>query len=600
MKKEYLHWSLFDLEKAVKDDSLIKLLDNILVNNGSQKVMEAIKASGYFISYSEMQDSKIANNFIQKDMVKKFVEEKLGKNYINQYHKLEKEAKLLRDKRNEISLVIDDILMNYWIDYEDLITMAIGYLQNIDNNIEKIENIQQYNGTREYAIFVLGDLIKNLLYQKMNKEKLKHITLEKLQDLWVYALVLREFNEIIQSWMFGEVEIMVDEDGLSVVELKGKIIERLVSALSFWDIKDIKDMDKEIMAIYNKENPVVTYQKKLEAKVQEYFYTDNLKEKYMDLQLNEWINIYTYFKRMALENEKEKFIKIDIKKLKDDLISKGFLTEQIDTMMKCFVFSIKSKDLFDSFLIKYEEEVYFVPEIYNFIDASRGMLSLFGGQNDKKTRIEDKGKAFENHISTLLKKGKGIKIQRNISANERGEGYEIDIVFKLDSILFFCECKTQSQHQDMRGYFRNRRELEIYIDKFKRNYIFFTQEEKGIQIIKEKMKLNEIGESIPIFISNIVYPDIKINDIFITDEPRIYRYMSRIPAISYEYNVIDRVINAYKLFDEFYQGEINARQFLAYIKNKEKEMNLEYKRIKLINNESMNQMGIHSERYIEK
>lgn len=61
----------------------------------------------------------------------------------------------------------------------------------------------------------------------------------------------------------------------------------------------------------------------------------------------------------------------------------------------------------------------------------------------------------------------------------------------------------------------------------------------------------------------------------------------------------DSVINAYKLFDEFNQGEINARQFLDYIENKKMEMDLEYKRIKLINNESMNQMGIHSERYIE-
>lgn len=206
----------------------------------------------------------------------------------------------------------------------------------------------------------------------------------------------------------------------------------------------------------------------------------------MDLHLNDWIRIYTYFKAVALENEKTAFIKINIEELKSDLILKGFLIEQIETMMKHFVFSVQSKDLFDSFLIKYEEDVYFIPELYNFIDPSRAMISLLGGQNDKKTGIEDKGKAFENHISTLLKNGKKIKIQRNISASEREESYEIDIVFELDNILFFCECKTQSQHQDMRGYFRNRRELEIYLEKFKRNYIFLHRMKRGFKSLKKK------------------------------------------------------------------------------------------------------------------
>lgn len=601
MKKEYLNWNIFDLEKEVGKTSFLNLLEYILENNNPLAVMEAIKASGYFVSYSEVRDSKISDDFIQKDKVRKFVEEKLGEKYIKKFHELEREAQFLRDKRNDISRYIDNILETYQIDYEILIATAVTYLRNIDNNFEKIEYIQKYLGTKEYVIFVLGDLIKAVTYSRRDNEKEKdRITFEKLQDLWQYALTLREFNEIIQSWMFGELEIIVDEEGISTIELPGKNTERLVSALNFWDIKDIKQIAKEIEALDNEEDNIITYQKILKSKLQEYFYTDDFHEEYLDLPLRDWIKIYTYFKRMALENAEEDFIKIDVEKLEAKLISNGFSTKQIEIIMNNFVFSIRARDLFDTFLIRHKKDIYFVPEVYNLIDASRAMLSLFGGQNDKKTRIEDKGKAFEDHIRTLLSgDGNGIKIQKNIFANEREENYEIDIVFELDNIIFFCECKTQSQHQDMRGYFRNMRELEIYLEKFKRNYTFFTQTEKGIQIIKEKMKVNEIKESVPIFISNIVYPNVKIDGIFITDEPRIYRYMKRMSANLYDCNFRQKIIKVYKLFDEFYQGEINARQFIGYLKNKKKEMDLEYKRIKLIDNNSLNQMGIHSERYIE-
>lgn len=118
-----------------------------------------------------------------------------------------------------------------------------------------------------------------------------------------------------------------------------------------------------------------------------------------------------------------------------------------------------------------------------------------------------------------------------------------------------------------------------------------------MQIIKTKMKINEIKKSVPVFISNVEYTDEKVDGIFITDEPRVYRYMKRIPANAYSINSTE--IKVYRLFEEFYKGEIKAKQFIDYLKNKGKEIELEYRRIKLMENKSLQQFGLFSARYLE-
>lgn len=486
----------------------------------------------------------------------------------------------------------------YYIESEDLIRAAVRRLCFVDSNAEKIGNQQLYLGTKEYVVFCLGSLLKALFYQQEDcKIKKECISEEKLDELYDYVNMLREFNEIIQSWMYGEVEIEVDEKGISITELPGNNAERLVSVLNFWDIKDMKSLNAQLDFCKKGRVSITSYRGMLKSKIREYFYTNDFQEKYLGLRLCDWITVYVYFEKIALRGREKTIIALPLKKIKFDLRLKGFDGNQIEIILNSFIFSKKSKDLFDAFLIKRGEVVYLIPPIYNFIDPSRCMMSLFGGQ-EKDTEIATKGRSFETYIYSLLKSAR-IKGYKNITANENGEKYEIDIVFELDNILFLCECKTQSQHHDMRSYFRNRRELENYLEKFRRNYNFFTKEEKGIQIIKERIKSNKIKKCIPVFISNIVYTETKIDDIFITDEARIYRYLKRIPARVYIFNPQNRILYENSLFDDFYQGEISANQFLTYMGNKDKEIELEYKRIKLIKNGSMSVMGIYSQRYIE-
>lgn len=591
MTNKLLKWDLFYLEKAVKNDELVELLEDILKENNQEKVMEVIKASGYFISYSEDIDRENVCKGEQNKNVDAFIRKNMREKNIKQYDMWKKEAQYLRNKRSEISLRIDDIIKNYYIDFEKLILFAVEKFGFIKCNSKHIQI-----ATQEHTVFCLGGLIKALM-NHTERNDLNNITKKELENLWELVFILREINEIIQSWMFGDVEIEVDETGISVTELQGRNSERIISSLSFWNIKDIKDI-KYFKEASIENDDLSIYERTLKSKVQEYFYTENFQEIYLGLKLCKWIDIYKYFESCAIKNKEKAFVKLNIEQLKNDLNMNGFSEDEIDVIEKHLIFSKSSRDLFDSFMIKQENIIYFIPRFYDFIDASRAMVSLFGGDKSN-SKIGNKGMSFENHINNLLACYKKIKVERNILANDQGEAYEIDLVFQLDDILFFCECKTQFQHQDMRGYFRNRVELERYLEKFKRNYEYFTQSKKGIQIIKQKMGLHNIGQSVPVFISNIVYMDVITDDIYITDEPRIWRYMKRQPALIHQLDGSGDKITR-ELFGDFYKGEVNAEQFISYLNNKQAEIKLEYENVVLYDNKSLNHVGIYSKRYIER
>lgn len=588
MANKLSKWDLYYLERCVQNDKLVELLEYILKENGQKKVMEVIKASGYFISYSENVDRRnVCKDELRKE-VDCFIRSNMSEKNIKQYDMWKREAKYLRDKRNEISVKIDNILKNYRIDFEKIILFAVKKF-----DINKNDRIHIRIATKEYVIFCLGSLIKALMHMSIDNSAQEIITERKLESLWEYTFILREINEIIQSWMFGEVEIEVDETGVSITELKGRNSERIISSLSFWDIKDTNSN----MAKYTK-GDILVYEELLKNKVKEYFYTENFQEKYLGLKLCKWINIYKYFKFLAIENKEKAFIKLNMEYLRIALKIKGFSEDEIDIIEEHLIFSKKSRDLFDSFMIKEGREIYFIPSFYNFTDASRAMISLFG--DDKlNSGIGNKGISFENYINNLFACCGEMKVEKNILANAQGESYEIDLVFQLNHILFFCECKTQFQHQDTRGYYRNRVELERYIEKFKRNYEYFTQTKKGMQIIKQKMGLCDIEQSVPVFISNIVYPDMMIDDIYITDEPRIWRYVKRHPLVIHRPNE-SGIMTVKELFKDFCKGSVNAEQFISYLKNKEEEIELECKRLELYNNKSLNTVGVYSKRYIER
>lgn len=591
MKKDYSDWMLHDIENAVGDDKFIEILKYVLNHDGGDRVLEVLKASGFFISIKD----ELHIEKKQREVVKEFVKRNLEYKCIKKYDQLIKEAKILKRKQKIINDDIYDILHKYKISLEELILKMFGRFKEIDENVKFQLDVHSFMATKENVILALGSLLKTIVfYSEKSSDDFEKIPPRVLEKLINAVLLLRIYNEIIYSWMFGEICIEYDTISreLEIEELPGNNKDRLVSAMSYFDIKDMKDYKAGI----SNDNKITEYIEAMKAKIKEYFYTNDYKEKYLNIELNSWIIAYAFFAKESNENKTS-----IVKYKKDILVNKlkleGISIEESEKIISYFIFSKKSKDLFDSFLINIDNDLVLIPEIYLLIDPSRAMMSLFGKHNKSESGINQKGTCFEKHIYSMLKIFNKSNIGLNIGTDFEGNKYEVDIVFEFENNLFFCECKTQAQHENMREYFKNKRELECYLDKFKRNYDFFTENEKGKQKIKNELGIDNIENCYRIFISNIVFRDIKHEQIFITDEARIYRYMNRIPACAYAISG-DKKVEISRLFTEFYEGDITVKQFIEFLMNKQEEIKIDKRRITLSCNETLKNYGILSKRFI--
>lgn len=110
MKYGYWDWTIYSLENMVNNDlgtKYIKLLKDIKKKDGSKKVIEVMKASGYFISYNESRDKKIDSKTNLRVEVENSFYHQLDEKYQKEYRMLIKESEFMRKKRNEISEKID-------------------------------------------------------------------------------------------------------------------------------------------------------------------------------------------------------------------------------------------------------------------------------------------------------------------------------------------------------------------------------------------------------------------------------------------------------------------------------------------------------------
>ena len=597
--KDYSEWNIYDVEKSIKNGDIVDYLDFLLRTKGEDAVIENLKVSGYFVSYLEWFNIEKKT----RDDVECFIKTKLSKKY-DKIVLLKKEAKLLADKRNQISYDLDQILIKYCINENILIDGAVALLDKIKEEFD-VSVAQQNISTKEYVIFSLGAILKALAHMQQKEGDIKQeVSSDIMQEILNKANLLREFNEMIMAWMFGNVLIIVDSDGMFIKE-DDKIIaesvnlQRVISGMHYFDVKDMKELKGEINRLQGR-NRVRVYEEVLRNKVKEYFYSTHFQEKYLGIALELWIKMYTSFADLAYQNENSNYIEISKEQIESRLSTVGIEKAVTSSILKYITYTKESKDLFDSFLISKNGYYLFIPKAYLFIDASRAMISIFGKNNE--ANIEKKGVQFEKHIASLIEDNTNIQFITNIEAIENGEKYEIDLVFILDDIAFFCECKTQLQNENIRGYYRNLQELDWYLHKFERNFDFFDNTLKGNEIIRTKFRnkgtdYEKVKSKIKIFIGNVYYPIVKKDDIFITDETRIYTYMKRIPSSVYAMN--DKKCIIYKLFPEFYEGHPNAQQLISCLENKAREIEIAKKRIKLWDNHSTKSVGISIERFVE-
>ena len=523
MSKKYNDVRINSIERNIKNNP-IDYLEYIYKNKNEEEILKVLKYSGFFVT--DRNETLFSKD--TKLIIKNWVKDNLSGNNYKKFRRLSKEGDKLNKKRNQIKKdilkikLMDCSYLNLMNRFNIQISMNLDELSRTSSEYEK----EQYLVSSENIILGLGTLLrdgfingKSTYYQNADDKN--------LNDILVLIQLLNLVNDIISNWMFGDVEVNTRFlNKLYINENHGIITDRIFSFLEYYNLnnaKNLKDFDNG--------NEIIKYSNSFREKLKEFFYSEDLTEEYLNLKLERWVSIYTYFYKIAI-NEKN-VLKIDKENLKNDLLRNEFSLAEIEAIFNHLVFGKNKNDLFSSFLIEYNNSIFLLPSIIKMIEPLKSLMVLFTNNNE----ISKKGSKYEESIHKLLLNN-DLSAIKNVKKSSNGESYELDILLYIDNILFVIECKTQFQHDNVRGYCRNLQELEYYIDKFKRNLRYFTEDENGKKSINSKLKslncdINNVTV-VPVLLTNISYPFVEREGIYILNDTKLNNFITvNQPVIHY-------------------------------------------------------------------
>lgn len=515
MSKKYNDVRINSIERNIKNNPL-DYLEYIYKNKNEEEILKVLKYSGFFVT--DRNETLFSND--TKLIIENWVVDNLSDNTYKKFRRFSKEGDKLNKKRNQIKKDILKIKL-----------MKCSYLNLLENfnyqismNLDKLSKEvseheqEQYLVSSENTILGLGILLRDDFFNRKSIY-FQNTDDKKINDIIILIQLLNLMNDIISNWMFGDVEVnTVLFNKLYIKENKGIITDRIFSFLEYYNLnnaKNLKDFDNE--------NKIIKYSNSFREKLKEFFYSEDLTEEYLDIKLERWVSIYTYFYELAI-NEKN-VLKIGIEKLKNDLLRNKFSEAEIQTIFNHLVFGKSKNDLFSSFLIEYNNSILLLPSMIKMIEPLKSLMVLFTNNNE----ISKKGSKYEENIHKLLLKY-NLSTIKNVKTSSNGESYELDILLYIDNTLFIIECKTQFQHDNVRGYCRNIQELDFYIDKFKRNLKYFTEDENGKKSINSKLKdincnINNV-KVVPVLLTNISYFFVQREGIYILNDTKLYNFIT--------------------------------------------------------------------------
>lgn len=390
MSKKYNDVRINSIERNIKNNPL-DYLEYIYKNKNEEEILKILKYSGFFVT--DRNETLFSND--TKLIIENWVVDNLSDNIYKKFRRFSKEGDKLNKKRNQIKKDILKIKL-----------MKCSYLNLLENfnyqismNLDKLSKEvseheqEQYLVSSENTILGLGILLRDDFFNRKSIY-FQNTDDKKINDIIVLIQLLNLVNDIISNWMFGDVEVnTVLFNKLYIKENKGIITDRIFSFLEYYNLnnaKNLKDFDNE--------NKIIKYSNSFREKLKEFFYSEDLTEEYLDIKLERWVSIYTYFYELAI-NEKN-VLKIGIEKLKNDLLRNKFSEAEIQTIFNHLVFGKSKNDLFSSFLIEYNNSILLLPSMIKMIEPLKSLMVLFTNNNE----ISKKGSKYEESIHKLLLK----------------------------------------------------------------------------------------------------------------------------------------------------------------------------------------------------
>lgn len=567
--KKYMDVRLNTIERNLQGNNTIEYLEYISRELSDLILIERLKVAGYFVT----DRNKISFNQEKQREIEKWIRTNCSKEAKRKFYKYSRDGKMLSSKKKAIEKQIKryiSYIKNQNIDTLQLLKYVNDIIwDNVTRDYESKTFQEQIIVSNENIILGIGTLLRYGLLKEHNEGK-SIISSKKYMQIMESMQAYNAVNDIIRNWIFGDVTLKRKHLSLLYIyENYGIISDRIISIREYISLNAAKET-KTVLAYPDNSNEINIYENSLREKVAEFFYTKDFQEEYIGITLEEWIKIYAFFYDFA--HHKNGIIRIDKQQL-IKLLEKKFDKNTISVVLEALTFDEKSNDLFSSFLIEQEEDYLILPSIIKVTEPLKSMMSLF--TKHKYGEISKKGNSFENYIRNILYSVNAQSyIESNLLTHHNGESYELDILLYLNSTLFVFECKTQFQHEDVRGYYRNVLEIEYYLSKFKRNLEYFTKEKSGQDSLNNrfKKKISDFNvrnvKVVPIFVSNISYPFVKQDNVYVLDAIRLYNYFEKKPPLIH---YIDNISKTYypigQMSPKLFDGNISDSNFVYYLEN---------------------------------
>jgi len=522
--------------------------------------IKLLKLSGVFTSGNSSNGTKLIAKYI---LVKKFyiLNEQIVNKFLFEISILNQLYEMIQiEKKSLLDITKRNIL-------QSSLYYAQAYYESFKSSNNRVTDLS--DGIEEIWLR-LGDVLKDSLRKKtvFKWEEGVSLTQSEIENIFSIFSHLNIFSLVIDLWTYSDIEFKIYDNQIHIKEIGDFSIKRLYSLATYLDLKDFRafwannpnlDFDTKLEKSDVKQN----LYKLLEKQVKEYFYTKNFEEEYDGIKLRQWMDAYWILYELCVESD-ERIVVISKNKLRELFIDKGLP----EYLLKQLIFKTSSRDLYDNPLIEFEEVYVVLSSLVLHTDFSRTILSVISKkQQSKETGINQKGRNFELHINSLAKK-QFSKQSAGIKRTIDGETFEIDGIFFKDGTLVIIEAKTQNQPTNIIEFYKNQVELNNYIEKFKRNSKYFTENEKKIMAKKLGIYSSDIKRVINMFVSNVSQYNSKQDEIYFIDEIDFSNFMNRrIPQI----HVIEKGnIYSVDILPQLYSGEATVDQLLNLLQSDHK------------------------------
>lgn len=524
----------------------------------------------FVVKYAEVFTGNLATNDT-KNSVQQLLFEKFYSKFPDKVNRFLNDIRILNDLYKKLSESREAELS---IVRQELLPL---YLINSLNRVIQETQIQitaEASDHRDTWIDFIGKQLKILL---RNKVEFKYIAvcdtvpdtlLRVLLDHYIFS------STIVDSWVYSELLICQTDGELYFKEIGQFSIEKLYTQAVFLELKESRVFHGGLIHTFSDEEDKDFEHRKeyIYKQIEEYFYTDDFNQEYMGVTLNEWIMGYLTLYKISLMYSEPTLLTGDI--LLSMYKASSIREESAKIILENLSFSVSSRDLYDSPLIKFGHEFLLLPKLIESIDFSRSIFSLLSNvQNDFDTQISQKGKNFERYINDLVRSqfdicSSGLKVEKD------KDTYEIDGLFFDAGTVVILESKTQKQPENYIDYEKNQLELKRYIQKFHRNADFFINNK---DYIIEQLNLDNNQEItfIKVFVTNVSQMKYEIDGVYIIDEIDFSNFMRRRVPGRNIFNNFYKTLTRIELEPELYSGKATVQQFVDLIKNSKKRYRIQ-------------------------